>query len=78
MTICSPEAGNIARGQYYLLRVNKSSCYPHTRASVALLCQLIFFLCDVKKKNTDQHCLYFICSQTTASISVIVAFDNNK
>ena len=37
MKICSPEAGNIARGQYNLSRVNKSSCHPHSRATNVLL-----------------------------------------
>ena len=34
MTICSPSTGNITLGQYYLPRVNKPSCYPHTRAMI--------------------------------------------
>ena len=37
MTIYSPSTGNIARGQYYLSRVNKSSYYPQERVVIALL-----------------------------------------
>ena len=44
MRHCSHKAGN------YLSRVNKSSCYPHKRATIVLLCRLIFFLCNVKKR----------------------------
>ena len=36
MTICSPKAGNIARGQYNLSRVNKSSCHPHSKETIVL------------------------------------------
>ena len=42
MTICSPEAGNIARGQYKLSRVNKSPCHPHSRATIVLLYRTTF------------------------------------
>ena len=34
MTICSPSTGYIALGQYYLPKVNKSSCHPHSRATI--------------------------------------------
>ena len=44
MTICSPEAGNIAQGRSprEILPVEgeqiKSSYYPHTRATIVLFC----------------------------------------
>ena len=47
MTICSPKLGNIARGQYNLSRVNKSSCHPHSRTTIVLLYQTTF------EKNSD-------------------------
>ena len=49
MTICSPEAGNIARGQYILSRVNKLSCHPHSRATIVLLYRTIF---ETNKRHT--------------------------
>ena len=60
MTICSPEAGNIARGQYYLSRVNKSSCHPHSRATIVLLYRTTFETTLCVKNNIirtpGQHC----------------------
>ena len=53
MTVCSPEAGNIARGQYYLSKVNKSSCYPHTRATIVLL--------DRRQKQQQPKIVFAIC-----------------
>ena len=60
MTICSPEAGNIARGRspraiFPVEAVNKSSCHPHSRATIVLLYRTTFETTHCVKNNIILH-----------------------
>ena len=81
MTICSPEAGNIARGRSPIpVEGEHIVMLPSQKANNCFIMAIYIFLCNVKNENEviNTVFIYFICSQTPTSISVIVAVDNNK
>ena len=73
--ICSPVAGNIGRGQYYMSRVNKSSCYPHKRAKKnCFIMPINIFVSSVKKKmNTDQRCVLISLAVKLLRVQILLS-----
>ena len=63
MTICSPEAGNIARGRSpratLLVEGEQIAMLPSHKGNNCFIMPINIFVCSVKKKkmNTDQRCV---------------------